>query len=135
VAHGSVNSGYCLMIEDGHLVYDYNYYGEHHLVRSSDPVPAGHSTLAMQFLIDPDATSGIAELFIGDVAVGSMHLPETFEHFVSWQGVDIGADRLSPVRHDADTDGNGEYPFQGKLSEIVYELLDDVQTRPYEPRD
>lgn len=69
-AHGSVNSGYCLMIEDDHLVYDYNYYGDHHIVRSAVPVPSGESVLGMRFLIDDDGTGGVATLFIGDGSSG-----------------------------------------------------------------
>jgi hypothetical protein len=120
------------MIEDGNLVYDYNYYGDHHLLRSSIPVPAGCSHVAMRFTLDGDGTAGTAELFIDNEPVGKKHLAETFEHFVSWQGLDVGADRLSPARHDPDS---GAFAFAGELSKLEIELLDGHDRRPYEPQD
>jgi arylsulfatase len=130
-AHGSVNSGYCLMIEDNHLVYDYNYYGDHHILRSDDAVPTGKSIVGMRFAIDDAGTGGVASLVIGDTPVGAMRLPETFEHFVAFQGMDVGADRLSPVRHAA----KGDFRFQGRLRQVVVEILDERGGQRYAPCD
>ncbi len=131
VAHGSVNSGYCLMVDGGHLVYDYNYYGDHAILRSERQLPLGDTHVGMRFTIEPDSTAGTAELFVDDEPVGSMHLPETFEHFVAFQGLDVGGDRFSPVRKDAD----GAYEFDGELETVVIELLDPPAHRHHEPRD
>jgi arylsulfatase len=131
IAHGSVNSGYCLMIEDGHLVYDFNLYGDHSILRSDRPVPPGRSSVAMEFLIDPGSTSGTASLSIDGAPAGALRLAETFPHFVAFQGLDVGADRLSPVRAGA-TDA---FAFTGGLDQVVVELLDESAGRLYEPRD
>lgn len=120
IAHGSVNSGYCLMVEDQQLVYDYNYYGAHHVLRSTTSVPLGRSRLSMRFLRDPETTSGTASLLIDDQPVGDLWLPETFEYLVAFQGLDIGADRLSPVRRHPD----GEFAFTGTLEQVVVRILD-----------
>src|SRR5699024_2275875 len=62
IAHGSVNSGYCLLVQDNHLVHDLNRYGDHHVLRSSVPVPTGTSTLGMLFLRDEHGTGGVVTL-------------------------------------------------------------------------
>jgi len=132
IAHGSVNSGYCLLIDaDGHLVYDFNYYGHHTIVRSPEPVPIGRSSIEMRFEKDEDATSGTVRLLIDGAVVAEEHLDATFEYFVAFQGLDVGADRLSPVREGGR--GQGEFAFSGELREVVVEILDGHSTRPYEP--
>ena len=129
IAHGSWNSGYCLMLEDGHLVYDFNYYTDHRILRSTRPVPAGTCEVRMRFDIDEVGTGGTARLFIDGEPAGELRLDETFEFFVSFEGLDIGGDRLSPVRKD----GVGEFAFEGGLDQVTVELLGDVDRRPHEP--
>ena len=131
IAHGSWNSGYCLMIENGHLVYDYNYYNDHHILRSNRPLPAGDTEVRLRFIIDGGSTAGTATMAIDGEPAGEMRLAETFEYFVSFQGLDIGADRLSPVRADAD----GEFEFEGGLTQVRIDILDDERRRVHEPLD
>jgi hypothetical protein len=131
LSHGSVNSGYCLLVQDSRLVYDFNYYGTHHVLRSTVPVPLGRSRLAMQFLIDPGATSGTVTLSIDDRPAGEMRLAETFEFFVAFEGLDVGRDGLSPVRENP----VGAFPFSGQCEQVVVEILDDSRQRPHEPLD
>ncbi len=131
IAHGSVNSGYCLMVDDGHLTYDYNYYGQHTIVRSREPVPVGDCELTMRFVKDEAGTGGEVRLLVDGRSAGEARLEETFEHFVAFQGMDIGADRLSPVRENA----KDEYPFAGTLKQVCVEILDGEVRREYEPRD
>jgi len=121
IAHGSWNSGYCLMIAEGHLVYDYNYYGVHSVLSSTMPLPAGEADVSLRFIIDEGSTSGTVTMSINGERAGELKLKETFEFFVSFQGLDIGADRLSPVRANART----EFPFTGGLQEVCIELLDN----------
>ncbi|PSL05473.1 arylsulfatase [Haloactinopolyspora alba] len=123
IAHGSVNSGYCLMIDDGLLVYDFNYYGSHTVVRSDIPVPIGEAAVAMRFDKNKDDTSGRVRLFVDGDEVGSGSLSATFEHLVAFQGLDVGADGLSPAREG----GNGRYPFAGRMDRIVVEVFDDTE--------
>ncbi|MGY1552767.1 arylsulfatase [Microbacterium sp. A588] len=120
IAHGSWNSGYSLLIRDGHLEYDFNYYGDHKILRSTIPVPAGQTELRLRFVIDSESTGGTAALFIDGKPSGQLRLDETFEYFVSFQGLDIGADRLSPARKD----GVGEFAFEGDFESVTVELLE-----------
>lgn len=131
VAHGSWNSGYCLLIDDGHLVYDYNYYTHHKILRSRTPVPSGESTVRVRFTIDQDSTAGMAELFIDDESAGSMRLEETFEFFVAFQGLDVGGDRLSPTRKD----GQGPFEFEGEFDVLRIDILDSTDRRSHDPLD
>lgn len=133
LAHGSVNSGYCLMVQDNHLVYDFNYYGNHQILRSAKSVPLGRSRLCMRFVIDPGATSGTASLLIDDTPSGDLRLAETFDYFVAFQGLDVGRDGLSPVRENGE--GHGEFPFSGRLDQVVVKILGEDRGRPHEPVD
>ena len=83
----------------------------------------------MRFDIDHVGTGGTARLFIDGEAVGELRLEETFEFFVSFEGLDIGGDRLSPVR----ANGHGEFTFQGGLDQVTVELLSGIDQRPHEP--
>lgn len=131
VAHGSVNSGYCLHIEDGHLVHDFNYYGVHHLVTSPGSVPVGRSTVGVRFDKSPESTAGRLSLLIDGTPVAKGRLAETFERFVAFQGFDVGADRLSPTRKD----GHGDNAFTGTLERVIVDILDADETRSHEPLD
>ncbi len=48
-ASGTENSGLSFFVDDDHLVFDYNVFGEHHLLRSDRPAPVGSSTLGVRF--------------------------------------------------------------------------------------
>lgn len=77
----------------------------------------------MRFDKDEAETSGRVRLFVDDEEVGSEHLPATFEHLIAFQGLDVGADGLSPVREG----GKGRYPFSGRMDRVIVEILDDTE--------
>jgi arylsulfatase len=131
LCHGSTNSGYSLLISASRLVFDYNYYGEHQLLTSTEPVPDGPSRLEMEFHIEPDSTAGTARLLIDGRPVGEAQLAETFEFFVAFQGLDVGGDRLSPVRQDPD----GPADFTGEFDSLVVEILDERGGQTYQVND
>ena len=131
IAHGSWNSGYCILVEDGRLVYDLNYYSDHKVLRSTTELPAGECDVAVRFVIDDVGTGGTVTMTVDGAAAGELRLAETFEYFLAFQGLDVGADRLSPVRED----GRGEFPFTGAFDRICIQLLDDATSRSHEPLD
>ncbi len=133
IAHGSWNSGYCLMVQGGHLVYDVNYYNHHSVLRSDRPLPPGDSRVCLRFAKDAEGTGGLVTMGIDDESVGEMRLAETFEYFVAFQGLDIGADRLSAVRANAPP--GDEFPFAGGLDRVRVQLLDSVPSRLHEVLD
>lgn len=57
---------------------------------------------------------------------------ETSRYFMSWAGLDLGRDALSPVS-DAYT---GEFPFTGTVDRVEFRLADDTDgIGDYEPQD
>jgi len=127
LAHGSINSGYALLVRDGHLEFDFNHYGRHHVTRSAEPLPAGPCHVAVRVQPTGPGTAARVTLRVDGRSVAEGALAETFEHFVAFQGLDVGADRFSPVRRDGT--GAGPFPFSGRLRHVVVELLDGVPGR------
>ena len=125
LAHGGVCSGYALLVEDdGRLAYHLNHYGDHQVLRSPDPLPLGPSHVAAQVQPLGRGTAMRVQLLVDDVPVCDTELPETFEHFIAFQGLDVGVDALSPVRgHGADP-----FPFTGDFEEVVVEIPGSAST-------
>ena len=48
-ATGTENSGLSLFVQDDRLVFDYNCFGDHHVVESEVPVPVGPSVVGVRF--------------------------------------------------------------------------------------
>ncbi|MER7282102.1 arylsulfatase [Dactylosporangium sp. NPDC000244] len=131
LAFGSVNSGFALLVRDGHLEFDFNHYGTHHITRTPQPLPAGDSAVAVRVEPTGRGTACDVTLLVDAEPAASSHLAETFEHFVAFQGLDVGGDRLSPVR----AGGDGPFPFTGTLRQVVIELLDGGPGRGHEVND
>lgn len=125
LAHGDDTSGYCLYVRDGNLVHDINIGGTHHVVTSEGPIEAGATTLGIEVDRSGDGP-GRFTLLVDDRPVGSAEYAARFITTVSWEGLDIGCDRLSPV-------GNYEAPFvyTGRLFRVEVEL-DTNQNLDYE---
>lgn len=127
VAHGDLTSGYSLFIEDGHLVHDLNVGGNHEVVRSDRPVPAGQHTLGFRLerIGEGVARPGVGTLLIDGEPVGSFETERVFFVLISWSGLDIGLDRGSPVSHY-----QSPFEFTGTLDRVVIDLDDDQELDP-----
>jgi arylsulfatase len=121
LAHGSWNSGYALLVEDGRLVFDFNHYNTHHILRSTRMLPRGTSEVTARLQLTGAGTGATVTLTIDGEPAGELPLAATFEFFVAFQGLDIGHDGLSPVREG----GRGAFPFTGGLDAVEIQLLDD----------
>ncbi len=119
IAHGDATTGYSLYIKDGKLAYDMNIGGEHHLIVSDRPVPAGNRRLGVR-MRRKDGRN-FATLLIDGEPVGGFDTQNGFVSFISWSGLDIGRDRSSPVSHYA-----APFAFTGKLRKVTV-LMDDDQ--------
>jgi arylsulfatase A-like enzyme len=118
LAHGDATSGYSLYVQDGHLVHDLSVGGNHQLVRSDRPVPAGASTL--QFRMHRDGGRGVGTLLIDGDECGRFETDRIFVVTISWSGLDVGRDRVSPVSaYDA------PFEFTGRIRRVVVDLDDD----------
>ena len=119
IAHGDATTGYSLYMKDGKLAYDMNIGGEHHLIVSDRPVPAGNRRLGVR--MRRKEGRNFATLLIDGGAVGGFDTQNGFVSFISWSGLDIGRDRSSPVSHYT-----APFAFTGKLRKVTV-LMDDDQ--------
>jgi arylsulfatase A-like enzyme len=117
-ATGTQNAGLSVFVQGGRLVLDYNAFGDHTVLESTDEVPVGDVDLVVR-LRRGDGFSGTAALEVGGRPAGSCDLG-FFMRMMSSIGPSIGADHGSAVstRYEA------PYPFTGTLHEIV------IQTSP-----
>ena len=116
IAHRDVNGGYTLYVRDNRLVYEYNRLGTMTKVESDVEVPIGESTLRFVFTKTGDLR-GVAALYIGDRKVGETALTDTLPNVISYEGLSVGRDALSPV--SPAYAGLGEFRFTGTLKRLV----------------
>jgi arylsulfatase len=119
VAFGSVTSGYVLYIRNNRLVHEYNAAGTVYKVESTTEVPAGKSTLRFVFEKTGDLR-GIGRLSVNGRAAGEVEMTRTLPVMISFEGLDVGRDSLSPVS-DSYRD-RGEFPFRGDIEAVVFDL-------------
>ena len=115
VSYGSVTSGMCLYIADGHAVFDYNLYGRHYQASSPGRLPDGPSTVGVSF----DRNGGVATACVavdGDPGP-RVEIPGVLR-MLSTLGMDIGADPGSPSCDDYDA----PFPFTGRVKLVVFEI-------------
>ncbi len=98
MAFGDSNSGLALHVDTaGHLVHDYNFLGTHYVVRSPSPVPAGDHQCTYRFEHTSRGGPGAGTLLIDGSEVARIDYPVTLRGRVSFEGMDIGCDRLVAV--------------------------------------
>ena len=75
IAHGDATGGYSLFVRDGHLVHDLNIGGNHQLVTSDRPIPAGRHTLGFRMTRSPGdgpLPHGVGTLLLDGEPIGRM---------------------------------------------------------------
>jgi arylsulfatase len=121
--------GLSLFVQDGHLVYDYNYVGLSHVtITSQEEVPSGPATLGFSFdktaeadLSNYTSATGIGTLYINGQEAGKGTIAPTVPVRYSWEeGLEIGTDRLTPVTESYMT----PFKFTGTLNKVVLEVKD-----------
>jgi len=114
-ASGTENSGVSLFIQDERLVFDYNCFGDHHVVESEARVPVGRSVVGVQFL--RKGRAGEAILVIDGHSSGSLSVPFAMT-MISSVGPSVGYDHGSPVSGRYDD----SFPFEGELDRLEVRL-------------
>jgi arylsulfatase len=105
-----------VFVQGDRLVFDYNCFGEHHVVESDAPAPVGPCELGVRFV--REGNEGSALLLIDDQPAGSLHLPLAMR-MMSSTGPSIGSDHGSPVsQRYADA-----FPFEGTVERVDIQLL------------
>ena len=115
-ASGARNSGLSLFVLADRLVFDYNIFGDHHLVESDRPVPEGPSEVGVRFR--RHGTDGTATLVIDGEPCATLPIPFVMR-MMSSIGHSVGRDAGSPVS----TRYDGEFPFAGRLRRVDIELV------------
>lgn len=125
LAHGDETSGYSFYVKDGHLVHDLSVGGHHQVVTSDRRVPEGPSTLEFSLTRAPahgGRATGVGTLRIDGVECARFETDRIFVVTISWSGLDIGRDRVSPV-----SDYEAPFEFTGRLRRVVVDLDDDQE--------
>jgi arylsulfatase len=116
-ATGTENSGLSLFVEADHLVFDYNAFDDHTIVRSTDPIPDGASRLGVEFRRGPNRTA-TATLVVDGRDVGSTDVAWVMGT-ISSVGASVGYDNGSPVSRSYAAPN----PFEGRLDTLEVSLL------------
>ena len=121
VAEGGKSAGFALYIQNGNLVYHYNWFErERTNLVSSVPVPKGKSTVAVEFAYDGGGLGkgGEVRLAINGKVVGKARINNTVAGRFGIDTFGVGSDTGSPV---SDT-YKPPYPFTGKIERVDIEL-------------
>jgi arylsulfatase len=110
-----MNGGLSFYIKDSQLVFDFNMFTDHQVVRSDIKVPTGDSTVRAHFV--RQGKKGTLTLSINGKECGSIPIPYLLQ-FLSSTGMDIGKDSLSPVTSDY----KGPFVFSGTIKRVVVDL-------------
>ncbi len=125
MASGTENAGVSLFVKDEHLFFDYNIFGDHHVIASTIPVPIGASKVGIEFR--RAAKDAHATLMVNGVAAGEGDFPFVMR-IISSIGMSIGMDHGSPVStHYADG-----FAFEGTLHQVDIQLISQNATEEKE---
>jgi hypothetical protein len=122
---GGFTGGWGFYMQQGKLVGLHNYVAlQSYRVVSSEPVPTGRVTLAMNFRYDGGglAKGGTITLLANGKKIGEGRVEKTTPFKYSlYEGQDVGEDTGSPV----DFSYKPPFKFTGKLDRVTIELKDD----------
>lgn len=114
-AMGNGNSGLTLFVEGDRLVFDYNCFGDHHVVESTVAVPVGASVVGLRFRREGEG--GRATLVVDGVDAGQLQVPFVMR-IISSVGASVGSDHGSPVSDRYE----GANAFGGTIERIDVQL-------------
>ena len=121
VAAGGQSAGYALYVQDGKLVYHYNWFDrERTNIVSSESLPAGKSTVTVEFAYDGGGLGkgGEATIGINGKAVGRARIANTVAGRFGIDTFGVGSDTGSPVSNTY----TPPFPFTGRIERVDIEL-------------
>jgi hypothetical protein len=134
---GGDTAGWSLFVQDGRLVYHYNWFDvERYEVRSDRPVPSGKVELKMNFLNDNGTLGGPAtvRLFIDGEQCGEGRIEKQVRGRFSLESLDIGMDARSPVSKSYPK-GKAHFPSTGSIGHVRFDFGDGLDQSPAEKLD
>ena len=118
VAIGGSTGGISFYVQEGHLVFDLNMYGNHYRAVSKPDVPVGRSTLGVRF--EKIIEGKQATMLINGESAGTVQIPGIAR---AGGGIEIGRDAFFPVTRDYAS----PFPFGGKIYRVVFDI-DELPT-------
>lgn len=123
VAIGGSSGGYSFYVQDGKLVYHFNWFDEARtIITSSEPVPTGKSTVRFDFAYDDKpgelGKGGTGTLFINGKKVGESRIEKTVPGRFGIDTFGVGMDTGSPVSNTY----KPPFAFTGTIHEVRIEL-------------
>ncbi|GAA4259777.1 arylsulfatase [Dietzia aurantiaca] len=116
VSHGGQESGYMVHLEDGRVHFTHNFFGD--MTVLSGPAPTGRVELVVDVALPDRLTWDVTVTANGvEIASGTM---TALRGMTPFQGIDVGADRRSPVSWDTYS-RHRSFPFDGELHSVAYE--------------
>ncbi|OBK16687.1 arylsulfatase [Mycobacterium asiaticum] len=125
VANADFMGGFALWVDEaGLLHHTYSYLGiESYRQVSTEPIPTGAVTVAMQFETDRPVvgSGGRVTLWANGRRIGEGELPQTVSlAFTSYAGLDVGRDNGLVV--DREYEDKAPFAFTGTVKEVAFEL-------------
>jgi len=118
---GTLNVGFGCYIKDNRLVFDYNLYRTHHVVRSDREIPTGDCTIGVVF--ERKDGQGIITLMIDEEESGTITVPIVLGA-ISPSGMQVGSNHASPITDDYKT----PFTFEGILKKVRFKIVPYEQT-------
>lgn len=121
VAAGGMSAGYVLHVQDGKLVYHYNWFDRERTNLVSDaPLPAGESTVTMEFAYDGGGLGkgGVAVIGVNGKEVGRAWIPNTVAGRFGIDTFGLGSDTGAPVSNTY----AAPFRFTGRIRHVDFEL-------------
>lgn len=121
LAEGGISAGFALYVQNGKLVYHYNWFErERTNLVSNIPVPTGKSTIAMEFAYDGGGLGkgGEAVIGINGKEVGRARIAHTVPGRFGIDTFGLGSDTGSPVSNTYQP----PFPFTGTVERVDIEL-------------
>ena len=129
VAHGDQGGGYALYIEDGHLRFAFNGYGDMTVIDGGS-VPLGTDRVALHMEWAANFRWNASISINGETVGEAPDLPVLMA-MAPFEGIDVGIDRRSPVSWDV-YERHGVFAYSGTLHGATYspgELAADAGVR------
>jgi arylsulfatase len=128
VAHGDQGGGYNVYIEDGHLRFAYNDYGNLHDVDAGALKPGSHVVTLRATAVDNFAWD--FAVLVNGVSAAQLDHMNMLLWIAPLQGIDIGLDRRSPVSWPL-YERYGSFRYTGSLASVTYI---PGEPAPYDPQ-
>jgi arylsulfatase len=117
IAEGGASAGFSMYVQDGKLVYHYNWFDDtRYTITSSEPVPPGKSTVKFDFAYDGGGVGkgGTGTLFINGKKVGEARIEKTVAGRFGIDTFGVGMDTGSPVSNSY----KPPFAFNGEIEKV-----------------